>query len=280
MTLASADAVKALRDRTGAGMMDCKAALLESKGDLEKAIDYLRKKGVASAAKRAGREAKEGVVLVKLNGAKAAIVEANCETDFVAKTDDFKNLAAAALEEAFVSGENAPNAQKISSTVEMLSGKIGEKIMIRRAKLVQSSGGTLFAYTHSNNKLGVVVELSSGKPETAKAAAFQELGKNIAMQIAASSPLAIVRAGVPQAQVDREKEIYKEEIKGKPENIVEKILQGKLSKFYQTVCLTEQAYIKDDKQSVQQIIDAAAKALGDKVEVKSFTRVQLGETLS
>ncbi len=272
-----ADTVKELRERTGAGIMDCKAALKENAGDMEKSIDWLRKKGMASAAKRAGRDAKEGIVTIKVEGKKAVIVEANCETDFVARTDDFKNLADLAVQEVSAHGEAAVSQDKVSQRVAELSGKIGEKILVRRAKAVQASG-TFFSYIHSNQKLGVLVDLSCAKPETAKNAQFEALGKDLAMQIAASSPICLKRDQVPAATLEREKAIFREEVKGKPENIVEKIVLGKLDKFYQAQCLLEQPFIKDDKQSVTQLLAATGKTLGDTVEIKQFVRFQLGET--
>ncbi len=270
----SVDTVKELRERTGAGIMDCKAALLASGGDIEKAIDFLRKKGMAQAAKRAGREAKEGVVVTRVQGTKAALVEANCETDFVARTDDFKNLATMALEGVLAEGESALSSPQIAQRIAELSGKIGEKILVRRAKRVQAKDGALFTYVHSNNKLGVVVELKAAK----QGAALEELGKNLAMQVAASNPLALTRSEVSASAVEREKAIFREEVKGKPENILEKIVQGKLNKFYQNACLLEQPFIKDDKMTVQQLLNEASKTLGGPVEVRQFVRFQLGET--
>jgi elongation factor Ts len=276
---ASADAVKQLRDRTGAGMMDCKAALESAGGDIEKAIDALRKKGVAQAAKRAGREAKEGLVAARMNGRKAALVEANCETDFVARTGDFKGLVDLALEETLAHGEGAIGQEKVSHRLADLTAKIGEKMLVRRAKIVEGEEGTLFVYIHANNKLGVIVELSSSRPETRKAAAFQELGKDLAMQVAASNPLCVTRGEVPASVIEREKAVFREEVKGKPENILEKIIQGKLEKFYQSHCLVDQLFIRDDKMTIAQLVANAAKALGDTVQAKRFVRFQLGETL-
>ena len=273
------DTVKELRERTGAGIMDCKSALKECGGDIEKSIDFLRKKGMASAAKRAGREAKEGLVTVRVEGKKAVIAETNCETDFVARTEDFRALADLAMQEVLAHGEAALSNEKISQRVAELSGKIGEKMLVRRAKVVQASG-TLFSYIHSNQKLGVLVELSASKPETAKNPAFEELGKNLAMQVAASNPICLVRAQVPAAVLEREKAIFREEVKGKPENIVEKIVAGKLDKFYQSQCLVEQMFIKDDKVSVQQLLADTGKKLGDTVELKQFVRFQLGENIA
>ncbi len=276
MTTGSVDSVKELRDRTGAGIMDCKAALKESSGDIEKAVDCLRKRGMAQAAKRAGREAKEGLIVARIEGHKAAIVEANCETDFVARTDEFKGLALMALEAVLEGGEKELASEKIMIRVAELSGKIGEKILVRRAKLVQGQG-SLFYYIHSNQKLGVIVDLSADRTETRKDPAFQDLGKNLAMQVAASNPICLERDQMPSSVVDREKAIFREEIKGKPPTIVEKILQGKLDKFYQGACLLEQPFIRDDKLSVRKLVEETAKKLGDKIQVNQFVRVQLGE---
>lgn len=275
---ASASQVKALRDRTGAGMMDCKGALEETGGDLEKAVDFLRKKGMASTAKRAGHEAREGLVAIRSHAHTAAMVEANCETDFVARTDDFRGLATLALDEVLERGEDAVNSEKVSARVAELSGKIGERIIVRRAKVVETEGA-LFSYLHSNSKLGVIIELGVTKPESKKSPALAELGKNLAMQVAASSPLCVDRALVPAAVLEREKAIYAEEIKGKPEAIIQKILQGKLEKFYQGACLLEQPFIRDDKKAVREVIAAAEKQLGDRIQVRQFVRFQLGEVV-
>ena len=276
MNTGSVDTVKELRERTGAGIMDCKTALKETGGDIEKAIDFLRKKGMASAAKRAGREAKEGLIVTRSAGKKAALVEANCETDFVARTEDFKNLATLALDEVLASGEGAIAGEKLTQRIAELSGKIGEKILVRRARIVSAKDGQLFSYIHSNNKLGVLIEVSA--PQSAGKPALEELGKNLAMQVAASNPIALTRDTVSTAVVEREKAIYKEEVKSKPENIQDKIIQGKLDKFYQSQCLVEQPYIKDDKLSVKQLLEKASKELGDTVTVRQFVRFQLGET--
>ena len=278
--VASAGTVKELRDRTGAGIMDCKAALQETGGDMEKAIDFLRKKGMASAAKRAGRDAKEGLIVIRSQGQSAVMVEVNCETDFVARTDDFQSLADLAVQEVLSAGDAAISGSKITDRVAELSGKIGEKIVVRRAKKVQSSSGALFTYVHANQKLGVVIELSVGKDATKTNPAFVALGKDLAMQVAASNPVCVVRAEVPAATLEREKAIYREEVKGKPENILEKIVLGKLDKFYQNACLTEQIFIKDDKKSVKALVEEVAKQVGDTIQIKQFTRFQLGEMAS
>lgn len=278
MATITADVVKGLRERTGAGMMDCKAALESTGGDVEKAIDILRKKGLSQAAKRAGREAKEGFILIGREGHKAALVETNCETDFVARTDDFAALGNLALQEVLAQGEKGIESAKVAQRVADLSGKIGEKIMVRRAKTVESPSGSLFTYLHSNQKLGVVVEIAADA-SLKNDAAFQEFGKNIAMQIAAANPICIERGEVPAAALEREKAIFREEIKGKPEAILEKIVQGKLDKFYQSHCLLEQPFIKEDKISVKDLLGQVSKKLGKPVQIKRFVRFQLGETL-
>jgi len=274
------DTVRELRERTGAGIMDCKAALKECAGDIEKSIDFLRKKGMASAAKRAGREAKEGLITVRIEGKKAVLAETNCETDFVARTEDFKNLAALAMQEVIAHGEAALSGEKVSARVAELSGKIGEKMLVRRVKLAQAKDGVFFSYVHSNQKLGVLVELFAAKADSTKNPLFEELGKNLSMQIAASNPICRVRAEVPASILEREKAIFREEVKGKPDNIVEKIVQGKLDKFYQSQCLLEQPFIKDDKQSIQQLLNETGKKIGDTLEVRQFVRFQLGESVA
>ncbi|HXV19202.1 MAG TPA: translation elongation factor Ts [Candidatus Omnitrophota bacterium] len=279
MTTGSVDSVKELRERTGAGIMDCKAALQATGGDLEKAIDFLRKKGMAQAAKRAGREAKEGLIVGRVQGSKAALVEVNCETDFVARTDDFKALASMALEDVLSQGEAALSSAKINDRLAELSGKIGEKMLVKRGKALQSADGSFFCYIHATNKLGVLVELSAGKAETKKNNLFEELGKNLAMQVAASNPICLKRDQVPAATLEREKAIYREEVKGKPENIVEKIILGKLDKFYQSQCLMEQPFVKDDKVSIEKLVTEAGKKIGDTIQVRQFVRFQLGETV-
>lgn len=273
------DRVKELRDRTGAGMMDCKAALEATSGDIEKAIDALRKKGLAQVSKRAGREAKEGLIAGRVEGQKAALVEVNCETDFVARTEDFSKLVALALQETFARGDGACASEGVSQRVAELTGKIGEKIVARRGRRIESSGGSLHVYIHSNNKLGVIVELGVQGGASAHPA-LEELGKNLAMQVAAANPICLERSQMPAAVLERETAIFREEIKGKPENIVEKILQGKLDKFYQANCLIEQPFIRDDKTSVRKLVEQASAALGKAVEIRSFVRYQLGETVS
>mgnify|MGYP001606166321 FL=1 len=275
---AGVDTVRELRERTGAGIMDCKAALLETKGDMEKAIDFLRKKGMASAAKRAGRDAKEGLVASRIHHNSAILVEANCETDFVARTEDFKALLDLALSEVDANGEGAIASKAVSDRVAELSGKIGEKILVSRARKFQTTGGALFSYIHANQKLGVLIELRVSKEASKKNAAFEALGKDLAMQVAASNPVCVERSGIPEASLEREKAIYREEIKGKPENIVEKILAGKLEKFYQTHCLIDQAFIKDDKKSVRALLEEIGKQIQDTIQIKQFVRFQLGET--
>ncbi len=280
MALEMVELVKNLRDRTGAGMMDCKAALSASAGDIEKAIDFLRKKGLSQAAKRAGRDAKEGLVWARIEGHHAAILEVNCETDFVARTDDFRDLAVLALEEVLSKGPEAIASERSAQKVNELSGKIGEKILLRRAKVLESKTGLFFIYIHSNQKLGVVVELDSDKAPLKKGEAVERLGKDLAMQVAAGNPICIRREEVSGDTLEREKAVYKAEVKDKPAAIVDKIVQGKLDKFFKANCLLEQAFIRDDKVTIQGLVDEASKKAGQPVQVKQFVRFQVGEVCS
>ncbi len=278
----TAGMVKELREKTDAPMMECKKALSEAHGDMEKAEEILRVKLGSKASKAAGRIAAEGVVATFIGGdlKLGSIVEVNCETDFVARTDDFQSLVSLAAQEVLSGGDAAISNSKITDRVAELSGKIGEKILVRRAKKIQSTGGSLFSYVHANQKLGIVIEIAAGKDASKSNPAFEALGKDLAMQVAASNPICVVRAEVSTATIEREKAIYREEVKGKPENIVEKIITGKLDKYYQTVCLTEQVFIKDDKKSVKALVEEVGKQLGDTLQIKQFTRYQLGETAS
>jgi len=279
------DIIKRLRERTGAGMMDCKRALESTGGDMEKAIDYLRKKGAAVGAKRADRSAKEGVIVTRVSpDAKSGVIlEVNCETDFVGRSEDFIKFASTV---AGVVQQQKP------STVEQLAGlraegktvaellndmlaKVGEKIEIRRFNLAESPDGTLSVYTHLGSKIGVLVELSG---ITATDAATG-IGRDIAMQIAAMNPSVIARDQVEKSLIDREMEVYKTQAKneGKPDHILEKIATGRLEKFYQEVCLVEQTFIKDGGKTVKEYLHEASAKSGKPVAVRKFYRYHLGE---
>ncbi|OGR20557.1 MAG: translation elongation factor Ts [Deltaproteobacteria bacterium RIFOXYD2_FULL_66_9] len=282
--------VKELREKTGAGLMDCKAALTASVGDMEAAIDHLRKKGLAAAAKKSSRIASEGVVCAHVEGNSGALVEVNCETDFVARTDDFVALAKeiAALvnakaprdvDEALLlpAGGGGHLGEKMVEAV----AKIGEKISFRRfARLEPPAGksGIVVPYIHAGGKIGVLVAVSGADRSNAAAAA---LAKDLAMQVAAANPTYVGRNDVPAAVIEREKSIYREQAKasGKPDKILDKIADGKLEKYFGDFCLVEQAFIKDPDRKVSQLLADAGKASGAAIAVCAFARFQVGEGL-
>lgn len=272
----SASDVNKLRQQTGAGMMDCKKALIESNGDFEAAIDYLRKKGAKVAASRQDRESNEGVVIAKTtaDGKKGVIVEVNCETDFVAKNADFiafgNSIADLAIEKLPASLEELLalelNGSKVSDQVLDQTGKIGEKIGVNKYEVV--TGEKVISYIHGNYRLGVLVALS------ADAEGAEEAGKDVAMQIAAMNPVAIDKGDVDARTIERELDIAKEQIRaeGKPEEMVEKIAQGKLNKFYKDSTLLNQEFVKDSSKTIAQFLNGVSKGL----TVTAFKRVQLG----
>lgn len=274
MAQITAALVKELRERTGAGMMDCKKALTAVEGDMDKAIDFLREKGLAAAAKKAGRIAAEGVVgsFVSADGKIGAIVEVNCETDFVAKTDGFKALVEKiaahivatkpADVEALLASEL--DGQTVEALVTASVAKIGEKISVRRFALYEAPEGVVAAYIHGGGKIGVIVELKGGN---------DELGKDVAMHVAAANPSYLERSQVPAAELEHEKEVLSEQAKneGKPEKIIEKMVMGRINKYYKEVCLVDQEFVKDPDQTVGKLVKAAG------AEVLAFSRFQLGE---
>ncbi len=276
--------VKELREKTGAGMGDCKKALTETDGDMTAAIDYLRKKGAASASKRADRAANEGSigVLTDENNQTAVFVEVVCETDFVARNEGFQEFVEQATKVFLNSdAENIEDLMKLrvaDDTVEELFNellaKFSERIEIKRAEKIKTDG-FLSAYVHAGNKLAVIVEISAANPNE-KAAS---LVRDIAMQIAAMNPQFISRDDVDKEVIDKEVEIYKDMAvkEGKPEHIAERIANGKLEKFFQENCLLEQTFVKDSNKLVKDVVDEISKETGEDVKIKSFKRVFLGE---
>lgn len=268
--------VKELRDKTGAGMMDCKKALTECEADVEKALDWLRQKGLSKAAKRADRATSEGVIACATgnNGKVAAIVEVMTETDFVARGEKFQDFAKAVAEEV---AANAPeNLDAFQDRVNDLAASTGEKTVLGRFVRMSIEGeGTVGAYVHSNGKLAVLVEVLTDKAADENVADF---AKNVAMQIAAANPLALDAASLDPALLEREREVYRQKAlaEGKPEKIIDKIAEGAVKKYCKEVCLLDQAYIRDDKMSVQDLMKATAKAAGCNVTIGKFVRIQLG----
>lgn len=289
MAQITAALVKELREMTGAGMMECKKALTEAEGEIEKAVDVLRTRGLAAVAKKAGRATNEGTVmaLVSDDGHAGALVELNCETDFVGMNDKFKAYATKIAEAVLANKPADLDALKASSyegeTVdEIVTDAIhtlGENIQLSRFAYVEDEKDGIASYIHGGGKIGVLVEFKLGDPSLASNEEFKLFGRDIAMQVAAANPVAATRESVPADVVEHEKEIYKAQAaeSGKPENIQEKMATGRLEKFYKENCLTEQAYVKNPDQTVAQYAEAVAKELGTTIELVSYVRFMLGE---
>lgn len=283
--------VKALREKTNAGMMDCKRALTEAGGNIEKAEALLRQKGIASAGKKASRHAKEGAVVsfIQPTGKTGVLVEINCETDFVAKNDIFTKFVKEITAEIAASGaESVPALLEAAGSTGVLFkdaiaatiAALGENIVIRRFarfQIAEGNGGLVASYIHLQGKVGVLAEINCGNEATAKSDGFRELVKDITLQVAAAHPVVVSRDQVDAALVASEREIYKAQVQGKPENIVEKIVDGKMDKFYSTACLLEQACIKNPDITVKDLVAAKEKELSDKISIVRFVRYALGE---
>ena len=269
MAQITASMVKELRETTGAGMMDCKKALSATDGDKEKAIDWLREKGISKAEKKAGRVAAEGAVFACVDGSVGVILELNCETDFAAGNEQFRTLGDKIL--AHIAKTNPADldallssdfgGKKVSDLVTEATATIGEKISLRRFVRYESAG-RIGSYIHMGGKIGVLVDLSGGD---------EALAKDVAMHIAASNPQAIDRAGVDASAIEHEKEVLRKQAleEGKPEKIVDKMVEGRINKFYKEVCLVEQEFVKDPDKKISDVLGGNA--------VKAFTRYQLGE---
>ncbi len=267
-----------LREMTGAGLMDCKKALTETSGDINAAVDLLRKRGVAAAAKRAGRDAKEGVIAQAiLPGAKTGLLlEVNCETDFVAKNDSFRAFCDDIARKLATNPSTDVEADRVAAVA-----KIGENIKITRHQRFEVQGSGLVAgYIHTGAKVGVLVEVGAGKEATVASEEFKQLVRDITLQIAAASPTAIRRSEVPAVLVEKEKEIIAQSdaLKNKPAQAVAKIIEGKLNKFYETACLVEQGFVKNPDLKVEAHAASVAKQLGDEIQIRRFVRFQVGET--
>lgn len=281
--------VKELRERTGAGMMDCKKALSEMGGDLEAAVDSLRKKGLAAAAKKAGRAASEGLIGMTLAGSEGALVEVNAETDFVARNQSFQELVRriAVLAPQVDGDVEALKAARIEATgrsveeeITQAIAVIGENMSLRRAAYVRVGSGVVAGYLHNQlapglGKIGVLVGLES----TADPTRLADLGKQLAMHVAAANPHAVSADKLDPQVIERERAIYADQARasGKPDNIVEKMVDGRMRKFYEEAVLLEQAFVVDPDQRVKQVVAAAAKELGAPIEITAFVRLALGE---
>ncbi|GAA5251815.1 translation elongation factor Ts [Candidatus Rickettsia kedanie] len=284
----SAVAVKELREKTGAGMMDCKKALIETSGNFEEAIDFLRKKGLAAAAKKAGRIASEGLTVVKVDGLTGVVVEVNSETDFVARNEQFQDLA-----------KDIANLAVIAKTIDTLktskmqSGKsveeeiieniatIGENLTLRRMDILEISEGAIGSYVHNEvvpnlGKISVLVGLASNAKDKAK---LEALAKQIAVHVAGNNPQSINDSSLDQALVERERKVFFEKSKeeGKPDNIIEKMVEGRIRKFFSEVVLLQQNFLFDPKLTVAEVIKNAEKELGAEIKIAKFIRYELGE---
>ncbi len=289
MAQITAALVKELREMTGAGMMECKKALTEAEGDIDKAVDVLRTHGLAAAAKKAGRATNEGMVmaLVSDNGQAGALVELNCETDFVGMNEKF-HAYAEKIATAVIANQPADmdalkaseiDGEKVEDVVTDAIHTLGENIQLARFAYAGQPEGAVASYIHGGGKIGVLVEFKLGDTSFATNDEFKKYGRDIAMQVAAASPVAATRESVDPAIIEHEMSIYKAQAaeSGKPENIQEKIATGRMEKFYKESCLTEQAFVKDPDQSVNQYTAAVAKQLGTTIEIVDFKRFMLGE---
>ena len=268
--------ISKLRQQTSAGMMDCKKALTESGGDHDAAVDWLRKKGTATAEKKSSRATSEGIISHQiLPGAKAGILlEVNCETDFVGKNESFQSLCSD-FAQSLLEDPNADLEKRRTIAV----AEVGENIVIQRhARLEVADHGAVAAYIHHGAKVGVLVQVSTGKEATAESDDFKSLLRDITLQIAAASPEAVDRSSIDPALIAKEKEIATEQFKDKPAQAIEKIVEGKLEKHFATICLVDQAFVKQGDLAVKDHIAATAKALDDTITVDAFLRYQVGET--
>jgi elongation factor Ts len=285
----SASLVKELRDETGAGMMDCKAALAATEGDMEAAVDWLRKKGISKAAKKAGRVAAEGLIGVAVGGDAGALVEVNSETDFVARNDQFKDFVKSAAQLALAEGcdaekllDKSMGEASVRETLTNMIAKIGENMAVRRAVTLSVSPGVVASYVHNAaspelGKIGVLLALKS----TADKAKLAALGKQLAMHVAASSPLALTAEHLSKDVLERERaiqiELVKQNSAGKPQNIIDKMLEGRMRKFYEDAVLLQQTFVIDGETKIDKVIEKASKDLGAPVEIAGFVRFQVGE---
>jgi elongation factor Ts len=270
--------VAKLREMTGVGMMACKKALVEANGDINTAVDLLRKSGAASAAKKATREAREGIIAqyIAPGGQSGVLVEINCETDFVARNEAFRAFGDEMARKVAAN----PNVN-LEAEREAVVGKMGENIKItRNARLDVSGHGLVAAYIHTGAKVGVLVEVGAGKAATVATEEFKQLVKDITLQIAAGVPRVVSREQVPPEVVAKEREIaaQSDRLKGKPDAVMNKILTGVLEKFYQTYCLVDQGFVKRNSEvSVKEHVAQVAKQLGDEITIRRFVRFQVGE---
>jgi len=284
----SASMVMKLRKMSGQGMMDCKKALAETNGDMDKAMEVLRKKGLATLGKRAERETSEGIVVGKMSedGRVAVMATLCCETDFVAKSDDFVAAAERLADYAMAADADSGTGNVLETAIEgknfgdyltELVGKTGEKTQVGDyAKYKLDGPGVIGVYIHFNDKVGAMVQIDASSDDAAASAALKQTAADIAMHITAVNPLALDKEGIDAETIEREKAIYAEQVKNKPASIVDKIVEGKMKKFYAENCLLEQLFVKDDSKTVAQVLAEAGKQAGGKAKIKRFARFDVG----
>ena len=278
MVAVTAKMVSELRDATGVSMMECKKALVEAEGNRDRAIQLLRERGMASAQKRAGRATNQGIVAAAVagDGRTASLVEVNCETDFVARNDQFKAFVETLAQDALKT--DAPLADTMKDAVTSMIQKTGENMQIRRnLRLCARGEGRIVSYIHLGAKEGVLVELGCEKAETAAKPAFYDLGRDLAMHVSAVAPRYLRREEVPADVVAAERAIYAKQVEGKPAAILDKIVDGKVNKFYAEVCLVDQPFVKEPKQSITQLLAARGKEWGDVPVIRRYVRWVLGD---
>ncbi len=284
--------IKELRDKTSAGMMDCKAALKETDGDLEAAETVLRKKGIADADKKASRAATEGVIASRIaaDGKSGILVEVNCETDFVAKNDNFREFveevmdnveaadAGASLETVLAGNHLKDETQTLDTFIKSKVGQLGENMSLSRcAKYDLSGEGVIATYIHMQGKVGVLVEVGTGKADTTSNEKFLEFVKDLTLHIAAANPICNTREEIPEALIESEKDIFRDQMKDKPADKIEMIIEGKMNKFYGQHALLEQGFVKDPDQTIKGLAQSVGKEIGDEITIARFERYAVGE---
>jgi elongation factor Ts len=273
----TATLVKTLRDATNVSMMECKRALIEAEGDIGAATRLLRERGMAVAAKKASRAANQGIVAsaASEDDRCSSLIEVNCETDFVARNETFQAFVADLARRALTT--DGALAETVKDEVTAKVAEIGENIIVRRnARFTLQGNGVVASYIHLGGKVGVLVELGCDKPETAQAEMFRELARDLTLHVAAANPRYLKADDVPPEEIDSERAIFAKQVEGKPAAIIEKIVDGKIRKFYEEICLLNQGFVKEPKQAVTDLVAACGKALGDTLVVIRFVRYQLG----
>ncbi|MFL2859241.1 MAG: translation elongation factor Ts [Pontiellaceae bacterium] len=270
--------IKDLRDATSLGIADCKKALEETNGDFDEAVKILREKGAAVAAKRASKDANEGKIesIITDDLQQAAMIEVNCETDFVTRNEDFQSFVSE-LREDSINHVCDTMSDAVASKMEEKMAQIGEKISLRRnVKWIVEGTGAISSYIHMGGTVGVLIELSFNKAETISNPVFNELAKDLTLHVAAAAPEYLTRDDVPSDQVDSEKDIFRKQLVGKPDNIIDNILNGKINKYFSQICFLEQGFVKEEKLSIKNLISEKSKLIEDEITVKRYVRYQLG----